>query len=124
VGEAAVALASVAGGLASVAGALANAVFRLGAADFRAVAFRAMAFGAVAFRAVAFRAAAFRGLAFRRADRVGDFAVADPVSAVPGMFVSELDPVDPVDVSSAITCLLLVRGHCPLRRVFRPVQPC
>jgi hypothetical protein len=73
-------------------------------------------------RAVVFRAVAFAGLAFRAAGGVGDGPVA--VAAVPWTFVSEPDPVDPVDVSSAIASLLWCAGHCPPRHPRRRTEPC
>jgi hypothetical protein len=86
------------------------------------VAFRGEAFRGEAFRAVAFRGAAFRAVAFRAAGGLGDAAVA--VTVVPWTFVSEPDPVDAVDVSSAIACLLWCAGHCPPPHSRRPTEPC
>jgi hypothetical protein len=79
-------------------------------------------FRAGVFRAGAFRAGAFVSLAFRVAGGVGDGGVG--VAAVPWTFAWEPDPVDSVDVSSAIACLLWCAGHCPPRHSRRHTEPC
>jgi hypothetical protein len=45
-------------------------------------------------------------------------------AVVRGGLVPEPDPVDPVDVSSAMACLLRCARHCPPRRSCRRGEPC
>jgi hypothetical protein len=45
-------------------------------------------------------------------------------AVVRGGLVPEPDPVDPVDVSSAMACLLWCARHCPPRRSRRRGEPC